>query len=476
MNRLEEARFGSQCELARQRFYYYCKYKAPDFYNDDRPYIQHLCDELQAFLESDDYALIINMPPRFGKSRTGQNLVEWALGKNNKLKIMTASYNETLSTTFSKGVRNSIMERKADPYRIVYTDVFPGVGISPGDARMDLWSLNGGYQNYLATSPGGTATGFGANLLVIDDLIKNAKEAYNDGLKEEHWRWFTDTMLSRLEKGGKIIIIMTRWATNDFAGRAIEEFEKLGRKIRHINMKAMQDDGNMLCDSILSAQEYEEKKILMGADIFLANYQQDPIDIKGRLYTSFKTYTDIPRDAGGTPLFHGIRNYTDTADAGDDYLCSIVYGIYQHEAYILDVLYTQKPMEYTEPATASMLMEHKVNLADIESNNGGKGFARNVKAIMQQHGTNYTTVKWFHQSANKKARILTNATWVMNHIYFPVNWKDRWPEFYQALITYQKEGKNLHDDAPDALTGVCEMMQNGGQIKINTKLLQRRRW
>ena len=161
------------------------------------------------------------------------------------------------------------------------------------------------------------------------------------------------------------------------------------------------------------------------------------------------------------------------------------------------MLYTQKPMEYTEPATASMLMEHKVNLADIESNNGGKGFARNVKTIMQQHGTNYTTVKWFHQSANKKARILTNSTWVMNHIYFPVNWKDRWPEFYQALITYQKEGKNLHDDAPefyqalityqkegknlhddapDALTGVCEMMQNGGQIKINTKLLQRRRW
>lgn len=68
---------------------------------------------------------------------------------------------------------------------------------------------------------GGTATGFGARKLIIDDLIKKAEEAFNENTLEKQWQWFTDTMLSRTETGYKIIIIMTRWATNDLAGRAL---------------------------------------------------------------------------------------------------------------------------------------------------------------------------------------------------------------------------------------------------------------
>ena len=83
---------------------------------------------------------------------------------------MTGSYNETLSTTFSKNVRNAIMEVKADKNKIVFSDVFPNVKIKHGDGAMNLWSLENGYNNYLATSPTGTATGFGASLLIIDDL------------------------------------------------------------------------------------------------------------------------------------------------------------------------------------------------------------------------------------------------------------------------------------------------------------------
>ena len=166
----------------------------------------------------------------------------------------------------------------------------------------------------------------------------------------------------------------------------------------------------------------------MGEDIASANYQQEPIDIKGRLYSNFKTYTEIPME-NGKPLFTVIRNYTDTADQGDDYLCSICYGVYNKEAYVLDVLYTKEPMEITEPATAKMLYENDVNIADIESNNGGRGFARQVERILREkYNSNKTKIKWFHQSQNKKARILSNATWVMEHVYFPVNWKDRWPE------------------------------------------------
>ena len=366
--------------------------------------------------------------------------VEWSLGHDHRIKIMTGSYNDTLSTVFAKGVRNSIQEIHVDDERPVYSDIFPDTRIKAGDGAMNMWSLEGGYNNYLATSPKGTATGFGADYIIIDDLIKNAEEAHNESVLEGHWLWFTNTMLSRLEEGGKIIVVMTRWATTDFAGRILAHF---GDAVEHINIPAVQPDGSMLCDEILSRESCEEKKRAMGIDIWSANYQQEPIDVKGRLYTKFKTYD------GELPRFKQIRAYVDTADTGADFLAGYAYGVtYQNEAYILDTIYTQKPMEYTEPATAEMLFRNNVNVARIESNNGGRGFARNVKRILEEdYQTNKVIVQWFTQSKNKVSRILSNATWVMEHIYFPAGWQNRWPELAESLLTYQRTGKNAHDDS-----------------------------
>ena len=396
--------------------------------------------------------------PRHGKSRTAQLFVQWLLGKDKTKKIMTGSYNETVATQFAKGVRNAIQEEKADEDRFVYSDIFPGIEIKRGDGAANLWSLEGGYNNYLATSPTGTATGFGADILIIDDVIKNALEANNQAVLEGHWTWFTNTMLSRLETGGKMIIIMTRWATRDLAGRILEEMPGSGYSIKHINMKAQNEDGLMLCEEVLSLEEYKKKIKTMGKDIALANYEQKPIDLKGRLYSSLKTYDSLPRDKSGNSLFESIGMYVDTADTGDDYLCGYVFGLYERKAYILDVIYTKDPMEVTEGATAQMIIDNNVNTAIIESNNGGRGFARNVKRILEEKAWTRTRVKWFHQTKNKKAKILTNATAVMNNIYFPKNWEDRWPVLYKDMYSYQVEGKNLHDDAQDAISEIAERL------------------
>ena len=97
-------------ELARREFFYFCHLTAPSFYKSEREFLVRLCNEMQSFYESDENALIINLPPRHGKSRTASMFVEWVLGRNQSEKIMTGSYNETLSTTFSKAVRNAIQE------------------------------------------------------------------------------------------------------------------------------------------------------------------------------------------------------------------------------------------------------------------------------------------------------------------------------------------------------------------------------
>ena len=113
-------------------------------------------------------------------------------------------------------------------------------------------------------------------------------------------------------------------------------------------------------------------------------------------------------------------------------------------------------MEITEKEVAKRLIEFKVNVALIESNNGGRGFARSVERIMKETGSNKCKVTWFHQSNNKQARILSNSTWVMEHIYYPSNWRSKFSEYYSSMIKYQREGSNRHDDAQDATTGVAE--------------------
>ena len=222
---------------------------------------------------------------------------------------MTASYNERLASTFSKNVRNIIQTKKVGE-RVVYSDIFPGVSVQYGDASAQMWTLEGQNQtSYLATSPNGTATGFGCNFLICDDLIKNAIEAYNENVLNDIWSWFTDTMLSRLEGQKKVIVIMTRWAKGDLAGRILEAFPD---EVELITYQACNDQGIMLCDDILNTKDYNFLKREMSLDIFEANYNQKPIDIKGRLYSEFKEWEKKPEGE--------VKNYTDTADTGSDFL------------------------------------------------------------------------------------------------------------------------------------------------------------
>ena len=122
----ERIRRAARLELARRDFWSFCKLMAPDFYREDRPYLKTLCRRLQAFCESDRKVLVVNMPPRHGKSRTAVLLSQWLFGRDPSEQIMTGSYNETLSTTFARAVRDGIAEERFDPSRIVFYDLKNG--------------------------------------------------------------------------------------------------------------------------------------------------------------------------------------------------------------------------------------------------------------------------------------------------------------------------------------------------------------
>lgn len=439
-------------ELARRKFWNFCKLKAPEFYLEDRLYLKDLCDRLQNFMTSDKKIMVINLPPRHGKSRTATLFTQWLFGYNNKLKVMTGSYNEDVSSSFSKQVRDSINEVDG-----LYKKIFPNTKIKYGESQIKKWALEGNEEaNYLATSPTGTATGFGCDLMIIDDLIKNDYEAYNEDNLEKQWNWFTDTMLSRTETGFKIIIIMTRWANKDLAGKILSSYEN----VEHITYKAVNEDGSMLCDSVLNKEDYIFKTKEMNDDIREANYNQTPIDIKGKLYNDFKVWETLP-------TFNKKYNQTDTADTGEDYLCSIDYIVSNGDVYITDIVHTDEKMEITEELVADMLYIDGVNESTIESNNGGRGFARNVeRLIKEKYKTNRAVIKSVTQTHNKEARILTASSWVNEHIYMPFNWKNKYPEFFKQVNNYMKKGKNKHDDAPDVLSSIYENVANTSKISF----------
>jgi predicted phage terminase large subunit-like protein len=444
-------------DIAKKSFYSYCRFMMPHMYSKEHQYLKELCDTLQDFIEnklskengSPYDKLMINMPPRHSKSLTIILFCQWLLGVNRDSSIITTSYSEALSVRMAKSVRDGIQAVKIKPDSLVYSDFFPQTKIKKGDAAMQLWSLEDRHFSYLATSPGGALTGLGGKLILIDDLIKNWYEACNERILDEHLEWYDSTLMSRKEADAKQILIMTRWSSKDIAGRLLE---REGKEWFVVKKPAKLPNGQMLAPDILNLEEYEKRASTGDAQLIAANYQQEPFDSVDRLYPEFKTYLPALLPEQGV-----IEAAVDTADEGNDFLTAVVYKISKNTAYVLDVIYTQDSMEVTEQQTAVALHKHKTTQAWIESNNGGRGFSRNVERIMREVlGYSGCRVRWFSQTQNKVARILSNATNVVNSIIFPDDWAKRWPQFYSAVTRLGRNEKWVHDDAPDVLTMIIE--------------------
>ncbi|WOD61772.1 phage terminase large subunit [Niallia taxi] len=453
--------------IARKSFWEFCKVLEPDFYKEDRTYLKVICTTLQGLYDGTliNYKtgkpykkLMMNIPPRHGKSRSLVNFTKWLLGINNQNKIITASYNDDMATDFSRYCRDGIKETKNIPTDIIYNDVFPNTRIKDGNASVQTWALEGSFFSYKGVGIGGGVTGKGANILICDDLVKDIEVATNDDSLEKIWKWYTGTFISRAESNSIEIMNMTRWANDDPCGKILQTEDADEWYV--LKMEAYDEKTDtMLCEDVLSKERYFYLKRNTDPLAFMSNYHQEPIDVKGSLYKEIQVYNDVPTDSKGHPDFEQIISYTDTADLGNDYLCSIVAGIRKGEAYILDVYYSKDGMEVTEPNTAELFYKNKVDYAKIESNNGGRGFARNVERLLwDNHQTRKPVISWFHQSKNKKARILSNSHFIMKHVYFPHDWNVKWKDFYKAITTYQKDKKNKNDDAVDALTGIVEII------------------
>lgn len=425
---------------------------------------------LTSFAKKEIRKLMVFMPPQHGKSEgSTRRLPAFILGKNPDTKLAIISYSATKARKFNREIQRVIDSPE-------YANIFPETSLSASNAtNAGTWLRNAdeceivGYRGGFKTvGVGGPLTGEPVDCLIMDDIYKDAKTAWSPVVRSAIEDWYDTVAETRLHNDSQQLIVFTRWHELDLAGRLLEQQGtyseanpngwvvvtypaiKIGKPTKY----DPREEGQALwperhdLDKLKSVRE-------RNPHVFESLYQQDPKPLEGLMYENiFKTYDILPATQKVK-----VKNYTDTADTGDDYLCSITYVETEVGNYILDVLYTQKPMEYTEPKTAEIITKHNVDTTIVESNNGGRGFARNVETQCRLMGNDKTRIKWFHQKDNKHVRIFSRSAEVQNLTYFPTGWDRMWPEFYGDITKYMKVGTNAHDDAPDALTGTIEFRQ-----------------
>lgn len=458
----EEVRLQAKIELARRNFWDFEKLLYPELFRDDRKLLKNMAETLQWFVdESDKHYLVLSVPPGHYKSFTGKNFGMWLMGRDPSTRIIGVANSGDLASMFSTQIRDTILGINVGKGGVPYPQIFPDTKIKYGFATKSKWELEGSAEpSYRSVSPGSSVTGSRADVFLIDDIIRNYLQSLNAEELRKHFEFYKNTLFSRTDGDNyKFVIIMQRWATNDLAGEIIKLY---GDDVVQINNE-IEKDGQMLEPTIMSRKKFEEAKKTLDPNVLKANYYQQPVDIEGRLYKSFEEWNTLP-DAAIK------RNNTDIADEGSDNVCSINWFSVKTDedikVYITDIYYSPEKAEITEPAVAKMINAGGINESEFESNNGGKGYARNIERELKALDNYKTVVKWTPQSSNKEARILASSAWVAKNVYMPPNWTSKYADFASEVLGYVAGGKNAHDDGMDVLATIYERATNQKKVTL----------
>lgn len=459
-------------ELAKRELLYFITYMSDNIIT---PFHATYYNILDLFAKGKIKNLMVTVPPQHGKSDgSTRYLPANMLGLNPNLRIAIGSYADPFAQKFNRDIQRIIDSEK-------YHHVFPGTTLNRSNVvtltnnyvrnnhEFEIVNYKGGLK---AVGRGGGLTGNPVDVMLMDDLYKDRKEGNSPVVRKTVIEWYTSVVVKRLHNYSQQLIVFTRWHENDLIGyledkdlvieaKTWEDLLNAGEKFVKVNFEAIMESDPTELDprkknEVLFPQRHSFEKLDAERKLdpleFDCMNQGNPSTKVGLMYNDFMTYDKLPT----TPAF--VKNQTDTADEGDCFLCSITYFEFMDFKYVLDVYYTQDKQEITENELAHRLAILGVNFSEIESNNGGRGFARNVKRITRAapYKNFKTSFKTPTQQDNKQSRIITNSTTVTNTIIMPANWMSRWPVFYKHVVKFRADFSSKYNDAPDVLTAIAE--------------------
>tara|TARA_Y100001968_G_scaffold186381_1_gene170792 strand:- start:9957 stop:11441 length:1485 start_codon:yes stop_codon:yes gene_type:complete len=315
-------------KLCQDNFLIFVRAMWPDFICRDTTdpdkfgHHQIIANEFESIATGKHNRLIVNMPPRHTKSEFASYLFPaWMIGRNPKMKLMQVSHNAELATRFGSKVRN-LMETED------YKSIFGDVKLREDSKAKGRWETNHGGE-YFAAGVGGSITGRGADLLIIDDP-HTEQDSMSDSAMDRAFDWYSSGPRQRLQPGGSIVVVMTRWATDDLTGRLIKsQSEPKSDKWRTISFPAILESGNPVWPEYWKLEELESVKASVSTKNWNAQYMQDPTSEEGAIikrdWWQDWEFEKIPA------LKHVIQSY-DTAFSKKetaDYSAITTWGIFQ---------------------------------------------------------------------------------------------------------------------------------------------------
>ena len=407
--------------------------------------------------------LIINMPPRHTKSEFASYLLPaWFLGKYPHKKVIQCSNTAELAVGFGRKVRNLVDGE-------TYAKIFPNVALRTDSKAAGRWATNAN-GDYFAIGVGGTVTGKGADLLIIDDPHSEqeaALAASDPSVYDKIFEWYSSGPRQRLQPGGSIVIVMTRWGKRDLTGRVLQSMvERDGDEWEVISLPAIMPSGLSLWPEFWSLEELEKLKNELPISKWSAQYQQDPSAEEGALVKRewWKVW-----DKESPPTCAFIIQSWDTAftkNERSDYSACTTWGVfYMNEnendphVILLDALKERLEFPELKIRALEMYKEWEPDAFIVEAKASGAPLVFELRRMgipVQE----FTPVR-----GNDKITRVNSVSdlFASGKIWAP---RKRWAE--EVIEEMAAFPNSDHDDLVDSTTQALIRFRKGGFIKLDT--------
>lgn len=418
-------------------------------------HIRLLCQKLEAVERGEIKRLMVFMPPRHCKSMLcSERFPAWYLGRNPNKQIICATYGDDLARDFGRKVRNLMQTPE-------YQLTFPNVTLSEDSSAIGKFATNK-EGLYISTGVGGALTGRGADILLIDDPIKNRQDADSEVKRKAIWDWYVSTARTRVMPNGAIILIQTRWHKDDLAGKLLKSMRQGGEQWEIVNLPALatQDTSNRKQGEALWKEFWDEDKLeatkkAIGSREWQALYQQTPTDPENQVFHSelFRYYEQLPADTDSMSVLMAV-DPAFSKKKTSDYSAIMIVGKHEDKTYILE--YSNKRLNPSEliDEILRLYKKWKPYKLGIESFTAQTVIGFYLLEKAQQEGLNLSYEE-ISQSGDKTIKIKRLEPYFRNG---KILMKPHHTELENQLLEFPQGD---HDDIIDALQMTFELKITG---------------
>ena len=471
---LNDTYYKSLLTDAKVDFDAYCQYIERDrepkkrFYLPRRRVLKLVAEDLQRLANGELKLLAISLPPGVGKSTLAIFFITWLGGLHPDKSILTFSHDSGIVRGFYDEVLRIISKDGEYLYRDVFPDTeSPLVGTNAKELRIDLGKSKR-FETYQFSSVGaGNAGKYRASgLLYCDDLCSGIEEALSKERMDKLWRTYSTDLRQRTSGDPPELHIATRWSVWDVIGRLERNaMDYPTGKEKFIAIPALDenDESNFdypMIEDRFTTERYHNLRDTMDDTDWRALFMNQPIEREGQLYNAdeLRRFFELPEREPDA-----IVAVCDTKAKGSDYAFRPIMYLYGNDCYIADCVCDNGDPGIVEERLAQMLVKHKVQQAQFESNSAGWHIAEKIQARVNELGGR-TKITTKQTQANKETKIVVNAPYVKQKCLFLDSTKYKPNSDYgkamSMLTTYTMTGKNKHDDVADGMAMAVLYLEN----------------